>query len=110
MSTMSALATLVLILLVLGVYWLPSILAWSRRHPELVPIVLVNALLGWTVVGWVWAIARLVRTGAAHPHRLAPAVATAAGGDPIAWRLTDPPEADLVRGIGSAASAVPLEP
>ena len=109
MGMMSALATLVLILHVLGAYWLPSILARSWRHPELVPIVLVNALLGWTVVGWVWAIARLVRASAAHPHQLAPAVATAAGADQIAWR-TDPPEADLVRGVGAAVSAVPLEP
>lgn len=69
MSAMSALAMLGLILLVLGVYWLPSILARTWRHPDLVPIVLVNALLGWTVVGWVWAVSRLVREGLVDPIR-----------------------------------------
>jgi hypothetical protein len=109
MSTMSALAMLVLILLVLGVYWLPSLLARAWRHPELVPIVLVNALLGWTVVGWVWAIAKLVRDGSVHGLRLAPSGA-AAGGEQTGWRLTDARDCDLVTGVGSAASSVPLEP
>jgi hypothetical protein len=60
MSTISALVLAGLILLVLGVYWLPSIVARIERHPDLVPIVIVNALLGWTVVGWAWAVVRLV--------------------------------------------------
>ena len=60
MSTISALIMAGLILLVLGVYWLPSILARIKRHPDLVSIVIVNALLGWTVVGWAWAVVRLV--------------------------------------------------
>jgi hypothetical protein len=73
MSTMSALAMLGLILVVLGVYWLPSILALIWRHPDLVPIVLVNGLLGWTVVGWVRAVWMLVRPGEVHPVQLATA-------------------------------------
>jgi hypothetical protein len=73
MTTMSALATLGLILVVLGAYWLPSILALFWRHPDLVPIVLVNGLLGWTVVGWVRAVWMLVRPEAVHPVRLATA-------------------------------------
>jgi RsiW-degrading membrane proteinase PrsW (M82 family) len=57
----TSVATLVLVLLVLGFYWLPSILASARRHPDLVTVVVVNALLGWTVVGWLSALARAVR-------------------------------------------------
>lgn len=70
MSTISALVMAGLILLVLGVYWLPSILARIERHPDLVPIVIVNALLGWTVVGWAWAVVRLVsgRRPLLQPH------------------------------------------
>jgi len=109
MSTMSALAMLTLILLILGVYWLPSILARIWRHPDLVPIVLVNALLGWTVVGWIWAIARLVRSGAGQGLQLAPAGATAAG-DQTGWLLSDAAAGDLVIGVGSGAPAGPLEP
>ncbi len=78
MSMMPRLAMLGLILLVLGLYWLPSILAYLRRHAELVPIVVVNALLGWTVLGWVWAVARLVRGDAGDA--LAPQPAGAAAG------------------------------
>jgi hypothetical protein len=62
MSLIPALVTVGLILLVLGVYWLPSIVARITRHPDLVPIVVVNALLGWTVAGWVWAAIKARRT------------------------------------------------
>jgi hypothetical protein len=60
MSPTSALVMAGLVVLVLAVYWLPSIVARIERHPDLVPIVIVNALLGWTVVGWAWAVVRLV--------------------------------------------------
>jgi Superinfection immunity protein len=103
MSTMSALAMLTLILLVLGVYWLPSILARIWRHADLVSIVLINALLGWTVVGWVWAVARLVREGSVDQLQLTPAAAVA-GGDQTGWPLTDAPDGDLVKAIGSTAT------
>jgi len=78
MSMMPKLAMLGLILLVLGLYWLPSILAYLRRRADLVPIVVVNALLGWTVVGWLWAVARLIRGHVGDA--LAPQAATAAAG------------------------------
>jgi hypothetical protein len=40
-------------MLVLGSYWLPSILGYYRRQPDLFSVVVVNALLGWTMAGWV---------------------------------------------------------
>jgi hypothetical protein len=61
MGMIALLAMLVLILIVLGLYWLPSILGYLRRHPDLVTVVLVNALLGWTVIGWFIALARALR-------------------------------------------------
>ena len=33
-------------------YFLPSILAFSRRHPDRRTLLLLNLLLGVTVVGW----------------------------------------------------------
>lgn len=89
MSTTSALALLGLILLVLGMYWLPSILARIWRHPDLVPIVLINALLGWTVVGWVWAVGRLVSQSPGHRLQLAPTAATAVGRDQTDRQCTE---------------------
>jgi Superinfection immunity protein len=91
MSAMPPLAMLGLILLVLGLYWLPSILAWARRHQDLVPIVVVNALLGWTVVGWVWAVTRLARDRAVHRQ---PAVTQ---------------DHDILTPVGSTTTPVPLE-
>ena len=61
MSSMSALANLALCLIVLGLYWLPSILGFYRRRPDLVTVVVVNALLGWTVAGWVVVLGRVLR-------------------------------------------------
>nr|WP_281720755.1 superinfection immunity protein [Nitrosomonas nitrosa] len=43
-------------------YFLPAFLALWRGHPSCIPILIVNLLLGWTVIGWVgtlvWALKR----------------------------------------------------
>jgi hypothetical protein len=58
---MTILANIVLIVVVLGCYWLPSIIGCLRRSPALFNIVVLNALLGWTVVGWAVAFTWAVR-------------------------------------------------
>jgi Superinfection immunity protein len=63
----SAVATLALVLLVLALYWVPSIIASARKHPDLVTVVVVNALLGWTFGGWLYALRRAVRAGDRAP-------------------------------------------
>jgi T4 superinfection immunity protein len=44
----------------LALYFVPTIIAFNRRSQHRVAILLVNLLLGWTLVGWiamlVWAI------------------------------------------------------
>lgn len=45
-----------LMVVVVIVYLLPSLLALMRRHRSLPAIVFVNTVLGWTVVGWFWAM------------------------------------------------------
>ncbi len=51
----------------LGVYFIPTIIAIHRSHPNQAPIFVVNLLLGWTLVGWTVALAwSLVAT---TPHR-----------------------------------------
>jgi hypothetical protein len=50
-------AGLLLLLLISGaVYFLPAIVAWKRYHRNRLAIVVLNVLLGWTLVGWVVAI------------------------------------------------------
>ncbi len=38
-------------------YLLPSIVAVTRGHPQVGPIVVVNFFFGWTILGWIWALA-----------------------------------------------------
>jgi len=53
----------------LPLYILPTILAWKKQHR--IQILLLNLLLGWTVLGWVgalvWALVtrRPIRTNSA---------------------------------------------
>ena len=53
-------AILIVIVLVL-VYFLPSIVAYSRAHRNKVAILFLNLLAGWTFIGWVaafvWSVA-----------------------------------------------------
>lgn len=45
--------------LFLFIYFLPAIVARTSRHPQTVAIYVLNALFGWTVIGWgialIWA-------------------------------------------------------
>lgn len=45
------------LVLVALVYFVPSIVASSRKHHNLGSILVINLLLGWTFVGWVVALA-----------------------------------------------------
>lgn len=38
-------------------YFLPTVIALSRKHQQAAPIVIVNTFLGWTLIGWVVALA-----------------------------------------------------
>ncbi|CAC9605580.1 hypothetical protein [uncultured Gammaproteobacteria bacterium] len=46
---------LVLIIL-LVIYFIPVIIASGREHPSTGAIFILNLLLGWTLLGWVFAI------------------------------------------------------
>lgn len=53
---------MLLIVLGLVVYLVPSIIAEERNSRKLHPIIIVNIFLGWTLVGWgvalAWACAK----------------------------------------------------
>jgi hypothetical protein len=57
-------SSLSLIVLSVGVllYFLPTIVAAMRRLRNLAPIVVVNVLLGWSVIGWIIAMVWAVST------------------------------------------------
>lgn len=48
-------------LLLVWIYFLPSHIARKRNHVDGVSIFAVNALLGWTLIGWVVAFAWATR-------------------------------------------------
>lgn len=45
------------LLVLLFIYFLPLIVAWTGKHPGRGGVFLVNLLLGWTFLGWVIALA-----------------------------------------------------
>jgi hypothetical protein len=50
-------ALIFLALLGLAFYFVPWIVAASRQHNNQGPIAVVNIFLGWTLIGWVVALA-----------------------------------------------------
>ena len=51
-----------LIILIFGLYLLPSLISFLRRNRNYPAVLLLNLLLGWTGIGWVvalvWSVAR----------------------------------------------------
>jgi hypothetical protein len=45
-------------LLLLCMYFLPTIVALSRRHPDKGMVFVLNLFFGWTFVGWVISLAK----------------------------------------------------
>jgi len=50
------------LLVVLVLYFLPSVVAVARKTTHQGSVVVINVFLGWTFVGWVVALAMACRT------------------------------------------------
>ncbi|MFI4990736.1 MAG: superinfection immunity protein [Solirubrobacterales bacterium] len=50
------------LLVVLALYFLPSIVAVARKVTHQGSVIVINVFLGWTFVGWVVALAMACRT------------------------------------------------
>ena len=48
---------LLIVLVVGGLYFIPTIVALMRDHPSKGGIIVLNVLLGWTLIGWVVSLA-----------------------------------------------------
>ena len=54
----------IIIMLIIGgiIYFIPTIVAYSREHHNFTAILLLNIFAGWTLLGWVgaliWAVAK----------------------------------------------------
>jgi hypothetical protein len=58
----ASLATLILAAIAAALYLLPVLIGWSRRVPDIGSVAVINILLGWTLVGWVAALALALRS------------------------------------------------
>jgi hypothetical protein len=54
-------------IVVFGLYFLPSIVALARGVKNSGSVVIVNIFLGWTLIGWVVALAMAARTEKKSP-------------------------------------------
>jgi hypothetical protein len=52
------------LLVVVALYFLPTIIAAARKVPSVGSVVVINVLLGWTLIGWVVALAMAARSPA----------------------------------------------
>jgi len=58
----AALGALILIVLLVGAYFLPLIIAGLRKVPNVGSVAVINVFLGWTFIGWVVAMAMACRS------------------------------------------------
>jgi H+/Cl- antiporter ClcA len=60
----------------LGMYFAPAVIAFARRHRERWAISALNLVFGWTVIGWigafVWALRNPGTGGSRTPPSAAP--------------------------------------
>jgi hypothetical protein len=45
--------TILMLLVIVVLYMLPSLIAFGREHPRRQDITLINILVGWTLIGWI---------------------------------------------------------
>ena len=91
----------VFIVLGFAAYWVPTVVALIRTPPHFGSIIVINVFLGWTIIGWVVALAMACRSRPHQPQYVVPPgwVPTAAGqpctppdAGPTRW--TTPPAPD----------------
>ena len=44
-------------------YFVPTVVAWVRRVPHAMSVTVINFFTGWTLIGWVIALAMACRSG-----------------------------------------------
>ena len=58
----------IVVLLAAVLYFLPSVVAFSRSVPDRGMVLVLNVFLGWTFLGWVVSLAKACGSGASA-HR-----------------------------------------
>lgn len=63
-ASTSGAAVFVLVLVIIALYFVPTIVASSRKVTNTGSVFVINLLLGWSLIGWAVALAMAVRTKA----------------------------------------------
>ncbi|HVW42500.1 MAG TPA: superinfection immunity protein [Amycolatopsis sp.] len=87
--------------IILVLYFVPTIVAGSRHVVNVGSVLVINLLLGWTLVGWVVALAMAARTNPARVTQnvyVAPAQELSASVQPAAAAMLPAPEPRPVAG------------
>ena len=76
-EAIGAVVWLLMIAVGVGFYFLPTIIAAVRKHPQLVPIVIINIITGWILgIGWfvalIWSVANFRHEVSAPPSGVDP--------------------------------------
>lgn len=50
-------------------YWIPTVVAFVRGVPNKASVLVINLFLGWTIIGWVVALAMAVRSHQQYPQQ-----------------------------------------
>jgi len=113
-SVVTVIALGVIAVIGLALYLLPVLVGWARHAPDLAALAVINILLGWTLVGWVVALAMALRTVSPSAtvqviQNLPPGIPPSAQpGQPPGW---DAPPGPLERPSGDAPPlALPPNP
>lgn len=62
-------AEIVFLFLIIALYFIPTIVGAIRRVPDLGSVIIINLFLGWSVIGWIVALAMAARTAPPwHPR------------------------------------------
>lgn len=69
-------------LLALALWMVPTVIAFSRKHPKRMAILIIDLLASWTIVGWFfalgWALRAWEESAAIEPTEAPKAKASAA--------------------------------
>lgn len=76
--------------LLIGAYFAPTIVAGFRRHHQLGAIAVTNFFLGWTVIGWVVAMAMAASHTTSQTQLQSGPAATPPTGTAPLWLFTAP--------------------
>jgi 4-hydroxybenzoate polyprenyltransferase len=58
----ATLIVLAIVAVALYIYFIPTIVAWKRNHPDKRAVLVINMLLGWCLIGWVVAMVWAVKS------------------------------------------------